>query len=129
MILFLRLLALLLISFGLLGALGTLVEPDAAQRSLPAVVIFGASIAGGISLGVRAQKLAARARSVALNRKLVALAQKTGTLTPAQVEVSLSMTADEAAAALSHLSSQGLAQFDLDAEGVPVYRVQKIDIS
>jgi hypothetical protein len=84
------------------------------------------AMATAVFLFVRARKMSTHDRSVDLNRKLLALARGTGVLTVAQVVAELSLTSDEAKAALTQLSKDGLAEFDVDAEGAPIYRVRKL---
>jgi hypothetical protein len=93
--------------------------------------VFGGTFCLGLAvLGVymiyRAQLRIARNESVVLNAKLIELGQATGTLTVAQVVAKLSITADEANEALKGLTRDGIAQFDVDDTGAPIYRVQKV---
>lgn len=90
------------------------------------LVLAVASIAGAVFLFVRAQRRSTHDESVAMNRKLLALAQGTGFLTVPHVVAELSLTGEEAKAALTRLSRDGLAEFDVDAEGAPIYRVRKL---
>ncbi len=63
-----------------------------------------------------------------LQRKLLLLAQETGRLNAAEVVAGLSLTREEADAALTKLARDGLAELDLDENGAPVYRVQKVHV-
>ena len=129
MVLVMKLSALAVIAFGGVMLLGTVVDTAVAHPSVPAVLVCLAIIAAGALLFWRAQVLATRELNIARNRKLVALAQKSGTLTAAQVELALALTSAEANRALSHLVQEGLAQFDVDAEGAPIYKVAKVDLA
>ena len=55
----------------------------------------------------------------------VPIAIVTDTLTPAMIQAALGMEKAEADAALTRLRQDGLAEFDVDESGTPVYRVQK----
>lgn len=58
-------------------------------------------------------------------QKLLAMAAKHGSsLSPPQLMAN-GYTKEEAEAALMHLRSEGLAEFDVDEHGQPVYRVSK----
>ncbi len=123
-----KLSAFAVIAFGGVMLLGTLVDTSVPHASVAAVLVCLAIIAAGALLFWRAQVLAVRQLNIERNRKLVALAHKSGTLTAAQVELALALTAAEANRALSHLVQEGLAQFDVDADGAPVYKVAKVEL-
>ena len=121
-----RVAATLLALFALVMVAGSF-SPDHPEERGIVLVLAAAATAVAVFLFVRARKQATRDTTVALDSKLLALAQGTGgVLTVAHVVAALSLTSDEAKAALSQLSRDGLAEFDVDAEGAPIYRVRKL---
>jgi hypothetical protein len=101
-------------------------SPDHPEERGIVMVLTLFSAALSALLFVRAHQRSKRSRMVSLDRRLLALAQGTGILTVPHVVAALSLTSDEAKAALSQLSKDGLAEFDVDAEGAPIYRVRKL---
>jgi len=119
-----RIVAIALLVIGVLALFGSFDEgPKGVREVAPIALVM---LAVGVFLLIQVQRRVARRRKISLNRKLLELAQATGTLTVPQVVAGLSLTGDEAKAALTGLSHDGLAQFDIDAEGAPVYRVSKL---
>jgi hypothetical protein len=76
------------------------------------------------AFGWRAKWLQKKMRRAEV-QKLLALAAKDGMLTPAMIQASLGMDKKEADEALTDLRKEGLAEFDVDENGAPVYRVSK----
>lgn len=66
-----------------------------------------------------------RRRRKAEVQKLLALAAKDGTLTTAMIQAALGFDKEAADRALTDLRKDGLAEFDVDESGAPVYRVSK----
>jgi hypothetical protein len=56
-------------------------------------------------------------------QKLLALAAAEGTLTPQMIQAALGYSKEKADKALAGLRKEGLAEFDVDGTGSPVYRV------
>ncbi|MBS2022831.1 MAG: hypothetical protein JST92_10495 [Deltaproteobacteria bacterium] len=125
MTLFLRITAILLMAFSAIMLFGVAVAPKPGDF-VPALMVLGVGI-GGFYLFLHARKRDARDEQVALTGRLLALAEKSnGALSVAQVVAALSLTADEARAALTQLSRDGLATFEVDEQGTAIYRVQKL---
>ncbi len=118
-----RLLGVAIGVFGLLGVLGVAMDKPEV-RSYPVAIFCALIIVAGAAVVWWGQRRAVRDARVEVSRKLLALAQKSGKLTVAQVVASLSLTSEEATAALTQLSRDGLAQFDVDEQGATIYRVQ-----
>jgi hypothetical protein len=120
-----RVLAVFLAACAILGAAGAIDPSDGGDSKLSLLPIFAVMLAAGVFLFVHAQRRQRRDQRVALEGRLLALAQGSGILTVPHVVVALSLTSEEAKAALSQLSKDGLAEFDVDAEGAPIFRVRK----
>jgi hypothetical protein len=124
-ILLMRLVAVGLALFALVMFAGSFNPAHPEERGV-VLMLAAPATAVAVFLFVRARRMSTHDRSVVLNRKLLSLAQGAGFLTVAQVVAELSLTSDEAKAALTELSRDGLAEFDVDAEGAPIYRVRKL---
>jgi hypothetical protein len=124
-ILLMRVVAVMLALFALVMIAGSF-SPIHPEERGTVLVLAAASAAAAVFLFVRARERSTHDESVAMNRELLALAQGTGFLTVPQVVAALALTGDEAKAALTQLSRDGLAEFDVDAEGAPIYRVRKL---
>jgi hypothetical protein len=92
------------------------------MRAMWFIIIAGVLLGLWFVFGVGRRK---SRRNKAEVQKLLALAAKDGTLTPAMIQAALGMEKEEADAALTRLRQDGLAEFDVDESGTPVYRVQK----
>jgi hypothetical protein len=121
-----RIAGVVLAVIGLLGLAGSFDVNKQGHRPLELIPIFLLILAAAVFLFVRGQRGSTRDRRVALEKELLYLAQPSGTLTVAQVIARMSLTSDEAKAALVQLEADGLAEFDVDAEGMPLYRVRKV---
>jgi len=126
MIRLLRVSAVLLGVAGLFGLVGVFQDSSPGTQPLSLLPISVITLGLAAWLYLRAGRMAARARRVEESRKLLALAGEPGTLTAAQVMSALALTREEAEAALTRMSREGLARFDIDAEGTPIYRVAKL---
>ena len=122
MIFLTRLLAIGLLVFGGLGFGGVLLDPPG-QRDWSLMAVFVPMISGAIALWIHAARRSARDARVERNRRLLELGRKSGTLTVADVVVGLSLTSEEANAALTQLSRDGLAQFEVDGEGASIWKL------
>jgi len=103
-------------ALGLIGSRG---------KDLPVTIFFAAVLAGAAFSWISAVRGARRAERSAEVQKLLALAAGDGTLTPAMIVAGMGMSKDEADAALLMLRESGVAEFDVDEHGTPVYRVAK----
>lgn len=126
MIRLLRACAVLLGVAGLFGLVGVFQDgvPGAQPVSLLPICVLTLGLAAWLYL--RATRLAERAARAEQGRKLLALADASGALTAAQVMNALALPQEEAEAALTRLARDGLAAFEVDAAGTPVYRVVKL---
>jgi ABC-type multidrug transport system fused ATPase/permease subunit len=127
MVLLARVTGLVVAIFALLGMIGCFTDrgPDGrVQVSL--VIFFALGLAAAGWLFYHAAQRSGRDARVALSQKLLALGRATGTLTVAQVIASLSLTKQEASDALTQLSRDGLATFEVDSEGSPLYRIARL---
>jgi hypothetical protein len=125
-VLMMRVAGAMLAIFGVLGFAGSFDVNAQGKRQLQLLPIFLLMLAAAAFLWIRANRQSSRNRRVTLDRKLLSLGQESGALTVAQVVAGLQLTSEEATAALTQLTRDGLAQFDVDAEGAPIYRVSKL---
>ena len=126
MILLMRVAGVVLAVIGVLGFFGSFDADEKGHRPLELLPIFAIMLAVSVFLLVRAHQRSRRDQAVALEGRLISLGQATGVLTVAHVVAALSLTSDEAKAALTLLTRDGLAEFDVDAEGAPIYRIRKL---
>jgi hypothetical protein len=89
-------------------------------RGLWLVIIAGVLIGLWVALWPRFGR---RRRHRLEVQKLLALAAKDGTLTPAMLQASMGLSKEDAEGQLVELRKEGLAEFDVDEEGKPRYRV------
>ena len=99
MVLMMRVTGVMLAIFGVLGFAGSFDVNAQGKRQLELLPIFILMLAAAGFLWVRANRQSSCNRRVVLDHKLLSLTQ---------------------------LSRDGLAQFDIDADGAPIYRVSKL---
>ncbi len=92
------------------------------MRGLWGVIFAGIVIGLVFAFGWMRSSRRRRRREV---QKLLALAAKEGTLTPAMLQAALGYSKEGAEKALGRMRSEGLAQFDVNDSGEPVYRVEQ----
>jgi hypothetical protein len=120
-----RIVGVLLVVFGLLGIFGVVDGKERAVARFWLLVVFAIPVAGGAAVFRSASRHDKRLAVVSEQQKLIALGAESGTLTATRVVVALGWTKEEADAALTRLRASGLAEFDVDEAGAPVYRLSK----
>ena len=87
------------------------------------VILAGVMLGLWFAFGWRAKRR--QKLKLAEVQKLLALAEKDGLLTPAMIQAALGVEKAQADDALTDLRKEGLAEFEVDENGAPVYRVSK----
>ena len=119
-----RVFAVILTVVGVMGLLGTVIGKDPARSVVALSIFFALMVGAGVLLFRNALRAGKRAEEKAEVHKLLVLAGEHGTLAPPQL-IAAGYSKEEAADALKLLKQSGLAEFDVDDTGTPVYRLHK----
>ena len=119
-----RLAAIVIGVFASFLLLGAVIDSDPPGKKAALILFALAILAACVALWRSAQKTVAKNRERAEVQKLLAMVGDQGTLATPQL-VAAGYTREEAEEALKRLQDSGVAQFDVDETGTPVYRVHQ----